>query len=153
MAKTKVLKAPYRNGSLLHYEADNQRFHWEDASHTVLADAEVMAIPYAERIGAGIRRVVEPPEWRDNVPFQMTLEINSMRSGRSAKYIILTPFEPLDGKEDICFPMFVSDVVEVAMLGRWLPGGVVAGWFMVAKRGQNYGVRLATLEEICDESP
>jgi hypothetical protein len=153
MAKTKVLKAPYRNGSLLHYEGDDQRFHWEDPTHTVIPDTEVLTMTYAERVGAGIRRIAEPPEWRDNVPFRTTLEINSMRSGRSAKYIILTPFEPLSRREDICFPMFITDVIAIAILGRWLPGGVVAGWFMVAKRGQNYGVRLATLEEICDEGP
>jgi hypothetical protein len=75
--------------------------------------------------------------WLPNDPFQGVFRLAGMRSGRSAKYVLLGTD---DGRE---FPMFVTDLLDV--LNRsGISGGLTGnGPWIVRKRGQNYGVALA----------
>lgn len=77
-------------------------------------------------------------EWRPNTPFDADLTIESMRSGRSAKYLILTDS---DGRE---FPMFVTDLIDALRTAEGVRDGRFGSrrW-MVAKRGTNFGVKVA----------
>lgn len=77
----------------------------------------------------------EGEEWRDNEPFQARMVISSMYSGRSAKGIIWT-----DTKTGYDYPMFVSDLIELLKTADVI-GGEVYGYWVIAKRGQNYGIR------------
>lgn len=104
---------------------------------------------YAE---TGIRRYrgVEPQpgqpgyvEWRANEPFSGTLTLGGVTSGYSAKYVT---WKAPDGRS---FPMFIADLVEFIhrYSGDINQGTVHARW-MVAKRGQNFGIRLAKDDEV-----
>ena len=74
--------------------------------------------------------------WRPNEPFHATLCVDQLRSGRSAKYFILTPPGDSDGRQ---FPMFAADLL--AMLKETtVAGGVTSDRWCVRKRGQNYGL-------------
>lgn len=154
-SKTKVLKAPYgRDGSLLHHPSDGWGFsHYEDPKtgerlersqiwEPVTVPPEMgSGFPSVDRKIRDFKVVSHQPEWRDNLPFHAMLQIDHIRTGRSAKYIILKPYNsPLDQRT---WPMFVSDLIDAACLGRILMEGVIQGPFMVAKRGENYGLRLA----------
>lgn len=121
MAKTKVLTAPYdEQGNLLHYP---DRWRYEPLPGN----------PY---------RRVDACDWRENKTFHavMTLQ-DGVTSGRSAKYV--------NWRDDQGhgFPMFVSDLVDLVVNG-YVEKGKVDYWWMVAKRGQNYGLRLAKEDEI-----
>ncbi len=77
-------------------------------------------------------------EWRPNVPFEADLTIAGMESGRSAKYVVL---EDGDGHR---YSMFVTDLLDALRT----QDGVRDGRFgcrrwIVAKRGQNFGVKVA----------
>lgn len=81
-------------------------------------------------------------EWRPNVPFEADLTIAGMESGRSAKYVVLADEQ---GRR---FTMFVTDLLDALRT----PEGVRDGRFgrrmwMVAKRGQNFGVKIAAEAE------
>lgn len=78
--------------------------------------------------------------WLDNQPFQAELEIDSMRSGRSAKYVIWK-----DRFSDRRFPMFLVDLLELIKLATVSQGRTPNLTWVVRKRGQNFG--LALLEE------
>lgn len=73
-------------------------------------------------------------EWRDNVPFEATLTIDSMRSGYSAKYTIWKD------EHGHTYPMFVADIVDLVR-DSVIQNGTVKGKWIVRKRGQNYGVK------------
>lgn len=84
-------------------------------------------------------------QWRPNEPFHATLQIQGIRTGRSAKYLVLkAPETALDDRE---FPMFVADFVNLAIDEGIPAGGIISGRWMVRKRGKNYGLRLATTED------
>lgn len=80
------------------------------------------------------RQSFDTTVWRDNIPFEATLTIDSMRSGYSAKYTI---WKDEHGKS---YPMFVADIVDLVKEAEITGGKVTAKW-IVRKRGQNYGVR------------
>lgn len=157
MAKTKVDKAPYStNGSLLHYPADGRTFsHYESDAGERLERSDIWETiqetsphPWGRlerQKRDDWKLVMTEPDWRPNLPFHAAFQIDSMRSGRSAKYVILTPVNAPDDPRT--FPMFVSDLIDVAQRQGILVGGVMSGRWMVAKRGMNYGLRLAKDEE------
>lgn len=77
--------------------------------------------------------------WRDNDPFEATIRLDSMRSGRSAKYVIWTNVDT-----GATYPMFVVDLIELTTRAGIVNGvATVKGPWMVRKRGQNYGLILA----------
>jgi hypothetical protein len=82
------------------------------------------------------------PKWRDNTPFEARLALAGMRRGRSAAYFMFTDE---DGHE---YPMFMSDLETLLCSPGGVAGGITGGQscprWVVQKRGQNYGIRLAT---------
>lgn len=81
------------------------------------------------------------PEWRDVVPFDATLTFNGQHRGRSAAY-----FEWLDA-DGRKWPMFMTDIGDLLQAAT-IDLGVVSARWTVQKRGQNYGVRLATDRDV-----
>lgn len=160
MAKTKVLTAPYHpDGSLLHYPRDCHEFShyevigtgerlereqiWETVQEASRPDAPWGKIE--RQIRTDWKAIHIGPEWRMNQPWRASLQLDTVQSGRSAKYVIWRPVNlPLDRRT---FPMFVTDLLDVIKTGEIQPGGIVSARWMVAKRGQNYGLRLAKEEE------
>jgi len=72
-------------------------------------------------------------EWRPNDPMELQLAIDSVRSGRSAKYLM---WVDTDGHS---YPMFVSDLIEM-LREVVVDHGTIHAMFRVRKRGQNYGL-------------
>jgi hypothetical protein len=87
---------------------------------------------------------VEPHEWRENKPFSALLAIEGIERGMSAARFIWHA----DGGRT--FPMFMTDMVDLLKNAPNLCKGTVHTWWMVQKRGQNYGVRLARPEELAE---
>jgi hypothetical protein len=155
--KTTVLKAPYApDGSLLHFPGGYRPFsHYEDTKTGERLEHDqiwgIVLLPEKEprMYFTGMKRQIHhswksvhlEPEWRDNVPFSATLQLDHVRSGRSAKYVILTAVNDL--LDTRIFPMFVTDLLDTAIAQGITVGGIMDGRWMVAKRGQNYGLRLA----------
>lgn len=77
-------------------------------------------------------------EWRKVEAWNATMSIEGIERGRSAARFI---WRDADGRT---FPMFMIDMLEVVKRGV----NGTAAWWIVQKRGQNYGIRLATQEEI-----
>ncbi|MEU6362236.1 hypothetical protein [Streptomyces albidoflavus] len=82
------------------------------------------------------------PEWRDNTPFRATLTVEGIERGRSAARFIWKDSEART------FPMFMTDMVALLKATPNVDRGTVDGWWMVQKRGQNYGIRPATETEL-----
>ena len=156
--KTSVLTAPYdpRTGSLLHFPGDGRQFdHYEDPETGERLEREQIweqvgeyepsgPFPRMERQVRKFKMIYTEPDWRPNVPFRATMILDSMRSGRSAKYVIWQQHESDQRDEAVgpYFPMFITDLLVVAEGGIGRGGIVIADW-MIAKRGQNYGLKLA----------
>lgn len=84
-----------------------------------------------ESDGNGHRRfVARDPRLQELPPFEATMRVVGMETGRSAKRLILE--DQATGKK---YRMFVADIVNqlkgVDLVGTWEP----------CKRGQNYGIR------------
>lgn len=80
-----------------------------------------------------------PPIWVPNDPFAATLRLDSMASGRSAKYVIWKAASEMDCR---CWPMFIADLLELVQFAA-IDRGVISATWQVRKRGQNYGLALA----------
>lgn len=77
--------------------------------------------------------------WLTVTPFRATLTVDSMRTGRSSKVVVLTDDM---GKS---YPMFVADLVKGIQDGSLeiVAGQLTATW-TVSKRGANYGIKAVT---------
>lgn len=82
----------------------------------------------------------EVDEWRTNAPFYATLQLTGIERGRSA-----ARFMWYDAMGPSRYPMFMVDTAQLIMSGLGGVGGVVTTWWIVVKRGKNYGV--AALDE------
>lgn len=125
---TKVTRTPFDDrGSLMHYPLDRH-----DYTDAVRSD-----------VGSGwkVPPKVIGPDWRPNVSFAAVLRLTGTCRGRSAAYFLWADDQ---GRE---FPMFLADMADLVRSGTAIAGGVAAAEWMVAKRGANYGIRLATDEE------
>lgn len=81
--------------------------------------------------------------WYPNDPFHAALQVFGMKSGYSAKYLMLrTP----NSDDPRTFPMFVTDLADAVASIPLIEHGIMQGRWMVRKRGQNYGVALAPEE-------
>lgn len=76
-----------------------------------------------------------PDEWRNNVPFEATLTLTGTERGRSAARFMW------DDGHGNTFPMFLTDATDLMMSREGVAGAVAAGWWVVVKRGQSYGIR------------
>ncbi|MEU9405662.1 hypothetical protein AB0E08_08145 [Streptomyces sp. NPDC048281] len=82
------------------------------------------------------------PEWRPNKPFPALLGLQGITRGMSA-----ARFCWLSDKGQP-FEMFMTDAADL-MKGRApLYAGTVDSWWMIIKRGQNYGIRLADTDDL-----
>ena len=72
--------------------------------------------------------------WRDNVPFEATMEVVGYERGRSAVRVILRD----EGHRK--FPVFISDLVDLIMTSE-VHDGKVSGTWMGTKKGSNYGLK------------
>lgn len=72
--------------------------------------------------------------WRDWFTFDATLELDSVRSGNSAKYLVV-----VDRATDKRYVLFVADLVAAARTTTITNGRITGRWGF-CKRGQNYGV-------------
>lgn len=74
--------------------------------------------------------------WLKVKPFHATLTVDSVRTGRSSKVVVLVDDA---GKS---YPMFVADLVKGIKDGSLeiVAGQITATW-TVSKRGANYGIR------------
>lgn len=76
----------------------------------------------------------EKDEWRDNVPFEAELTLVGTERGRSAMRFM---WRNVAGES---FPMFATDMAALATSERGVSGGKADGFWIVMKRGQNYGI-------------
>ncbi len=77
-------------------------------------------------------------DWRDNEPFTAAMTVGQMYAGRSAKYVDLVD------EAGHRYPMFVTDLLDVLATEHGLQGNRTGEQtWMVGKRGQNYGLKLA----------
>ncbi|MFI0967019.1 hypothetical protein ACH4S8_37395 [Streptomyces sp. NPDC021080] len=101
--------------------------------------------PY-DRNGSLINWVSSYPdhvhEWRENKPFPAWLTVQGIQRGMSAARFTWTD---TDGHT---FPMFMTDMVDLLKRAPDIRHGHTYTWWMVQKRGKNYGIRLATVEEL-----
>ena len=127
----KMIQVPYdQRGGLMHFPETH--YDWTNVERD----------PENPRVWKSPPVPIEP-DWRDNAPFKATLTLKHTHRGRSAAYFV---WADETGAE---FPMFISDMADLAcsLIGIG-PGGVVVADWIVAKRGQNYGVRLALPSEL-----
>lgn len=80
-------------------------------------------------------------EWRENKPFTCKLTLDSMRSGRSAKYVIW------QDDEGHSYPMFITDLLTLLQERSVVNGVTYDNTWIVRKRGKNYGLALVVDEE------
>lgn len=73
-------------------------------------------------------------EMREDKPFRATMTYTGFERGRSAAY---TMWKDQDGKT---YPMFLADLHVILPL---LNKGYLTTMWRVAKRGQNFGIKLA----------
>lgn len=105
MKTNSLTEAPYdSHGNLLHWADQRRRSGW-DAAH----------------------------EWRPNEPMELTITVDHVQSGRSAKYTVWT------GANGLSYPMFIADLVDM-LREVTMTSGVIRAMFRVRKRGQNYGL-------------
>lgn len=78
-----------------------------------------------------------PVDWREPVPFSDTLKLVNYMRGRSAAY-----FEWKSTTNGAEYPMFLTDIFDLATSVGIGQDGLVTGTFGYKKRGQNYGIRL-----------
>jgi len=74
------------------------------------------------------------PQWRPNEPFYATLDLVDMERGRSAARFIWN-----HGATNTHYPMFMAGMLDLAKTDV-IDHGEVTGWWIVVKRGANYGI-------------
>lgn len=118
--KAKTYKAPYGpKGDLQHFPTRTWKLH----------------------PATGERECIDP-QWRVPAPFKAVLVYEGYARGRSAAYFMWR--HSITGTR---YPMFMTDLDEM-LRTRTIPHvGVHATW-IECKRGQNYGIRVATAAEI-----
>jgi hypothetical protein len=89
-----------------------------------------------------VHRDSDVAEWRDNEPFHEMLTLDGAVRGMSAARL---RWYAEGGRR---FEMFLTDLVDMINRTPNLYKGAISGWWMVSKRGRNYGIRLATDEEL-----
>jgi hypothetical protein len=81
-----------------------------------------------------------PQEWRDNEPFRAVLTLTGIERGRSAARFMWHGGTMVGPTFTGTFPMFMVDACALLLRGEALAGGVRDGWWIIMKRGANYGV-------------
>ncbi|MFD8650691.1 hypothetical protein [Streptomyces mirabilis] len=81
-------------------------------------------------------------EWRPNNPFPALLILEGTTRGLSAARFVW------HSDKGSRFEMFMLDAADLMRANTNLYGGTVDTWWTVQKRGKNYGVRLATSDDL-----
>lgn len=88
----------------------------------------------ARRYGESEESYESGREWRDNTPFEATMELTSFGRGMSA-----ARFHWVD-HEGHRYEMFMKDMEHVIQ-STVIDHGVVSGKWRICKRGKNYGLQ------------
>ena len=75
-------------------------------------------------------------EWREVRPWHDTMLVTGIQRGRSAAFFLMIGGER--GQDS--FPMFLSDFADMVKTAT-VERGTVTGWWVVVKKGQNYGIK------------
>lgn len=107
------------------------------------ATATELQVPY-DRYGNMIGYPGQNPPfvWRANIPFRATLRLQEVRRFVSSARAFWR-----DTETDARYPMLLPDLSELLVKGT-IRQGVATAWWMAEKRGKNFGIRLATEEEL-----
>ena len=140
-ARKSAFLVPYtKNGSLMHYEQSSYSHH-VDRDGNVISHQQLVEMTWPERQERGVRPVLDEPDMRPNDPWSGTLRLVDYQRGRSAaRFIWEADGDPEGNKRT--YPMFMTDMLDLVKHGVQ-PGGLVHARWDVAKRGANYGIRLA----------
>ncbi|MGA5598462.1 hypothetical protein ACPCSE_29930 [Streptomyces cellulosae] len=87
-------------------------------------------------------RFDEPAEWRDNKPFPAMLVLDGITRGMSAARF---RWRTDKGRT---FEMFMTDAADLMRLAPNLYQGTVDTWWMIVKRGKNFGIRIADNDDL-----
>ncbi|MEV7675175.1 hypothetical protein [Streptomyces sp. NPDC088752] len=82
-------------------------------------------------------------EWRKNVPFPALLELEGTTRGMSAARFVWR-----SDRGGAQYEMFMTDAADLLKNATSLFKGTIDTWWIAQKRGKNYGVRLATQEDL-----
>ncbi|PPS89528.1 hypothetical protein [Streptomyces sp. MH60] len=85
---------------------------------------------------------VEPHEWRDNKPFPAMLILQGTERGMSAARFVW------HSDKGHVYKMFMTDMVSLVQNATNLYKGTADTWWVVQKRGKNYGIRLADNDDL-----
>lgn len=85
---------------------------------------------------------VEPHEWRDNKPFPAMLILQGSRRGMSSAQFVWR------SDKGHVYNMFMTDMVGLVQSANNLYRGTADTWWIVQKRGKNYGIRLADNDDL-----
>lgn len=107
--------APYRNGNLMDY-----------VDRSAVREQATATDHYAI-----------PDEWRDNQPFHATLTLTGVERGRSAARFM---WYSLGDNPGHTYPMFMTDACDLLMSDEGIVMNTATGWWIVVKRGRNYGI-------------
>ncbi|MFE0490159.1 hypothetical protein [Streptomyces griseoaurantiacus] len=89
-----------------------------------------------------LARFEEPAEWRDNKPFPAMLILDGITRGMSAARF------RWHSDKGHSFEMFMTDAADLMRLAPNLYRGTVDTWWMIVKRGKNYGIRIADRDDL-----
>jgi hypothetical protein len=83
-----------------------------------------------------------PFVWRANIPFRATLRLLEVK-----RFVSSARATWRDTETGIRYPMLLPDLSELLVTGS-ISQGVTTAYWMVEQRGRNFGIRLATEEEL-----
>ena len=130
MSKKVNYKAPFDiNGNLMHYP---QTQYVKPGNATYVSGIGYVSNETGKTVGYDF----VDPDWRQVEPFYATMKIeDGVTSGRSAKYVHWKDFN------GYTYPMFVSELVGLIVSGTRIEDNEVSGYWIVCKRGANYGIK------------
>jgi hypothetical protein len=83
-------------------------------------------------------------DWRDNTPFHADLKLDEVQRGS-----ISARFTWRDQATNARYPMLLPGMADLLNNGT-VAKGIATGWWLVELRGQSYGLRLATPQEVAE---
>lgn len=83
-----------------------------------------------------------PFVWRANIPFRATLRLLEVK-----RFVSSARATWRDTETGVRYPMLLPDLSELLVMGS-ICQGVSTNWWMVEQRGRNFGIRLATEDEL-----
>ena len=96
--------------------------------------------PWVEGYGVPINSrytILEETKWKNNVPFEATMKIESFERGSSSS--VSFSFTKVDSQNR--FPMLPKDFMNMIHAGAVIENSKVSGLWQIGKRGSSYGLR------------